>query len=235
MSRGEVAFTNDPSSVPVPELALIGIFEENQIILSAWSQMQQQARVPSFIGSNAHENLLPKITPDGERLDSYRRMPHWWSNYVMLPRGTAVTSATLKTAISAGNTFAAFDYLGYPTGFDFHAESGGQTYEMGSQIPPGSPATSLVVTAPTVYGLKPIDQKPDITVQIMQAVGTGRKVIASGTGTVTAPNVGTGVYRAQVMSVPKHLTPNLGNSPQQYLAQPLLWIYGNSIWVGTSF
>lgn len=229
-----LAMNSDPSSVPVPELGLIAIFEENPIILAAWSQMAQASRVPSFLGSNAHENVLPNKTPDGERLDSYRRMMHWWANYAMLPAGTAVTTATTKAAIAAGRTFGSFDYLGYPTGFDFHAEAGGQIYEMGDQVPPGV-ATTLVATAPTVYGLKPINQVPVITVSILQAQGTGWTVIASGSGTVTAPAVANGVYRAEVQSIPNHLIPNLGTSPQQYLTAPLLWVYGNTIWVGTSF
>ncbi len=229
----ETAFKNDPGSVPVPELALIAIFQENQTILAAWSQMAQHARVPSFIGSNAHENLLPKPTPDGERLDSYRRLLHWWSNYVMLPKGTALGTTNVKAAIAAGRSFASFDYLGYPTGFDFHAEAGGQIYEMGDQIPPGV-TTQLVAVAPTVYGLEPTDAVPDVTVSILQAKGTGWTVVASGKGTVTATAAAQGVYRAEVHTVPRHLTPHLGSSPSKYLAAPLLWVYGNTIWVGTS-
>jgi hypothetical protein len=229
-----LALQNAPSTVPVPELGIIGIFEENTTILTDWSQMAQKARVPSFIGSNAHENVLPTITYDGERLDSYRRMLHWWSNYVMLPKGTTISTSVLKQAIAAGHTFASFDYLGYPTGFDFHAETGGMVYEQGDQIPAGTATTNLVVVAPTVYGLKPIDQVPQITVRILQATGTTWTEVASGTGTVTATNVSTGVYRAEARIVPNHLTPNLGSSPSQYLTEKL-WIYGNTIWVGTGF
>ena len=105
---------------------------------------------------------------------------------------------------------------------------------MGDEVPAGV-STTLVAVTPTVYGLKPIDQVPVITVSILQAQGTGWTVIASGAGTVTAPAVANGVYRAEVQTIPKHLTPNLGSSPQQYLSEPLLWVYGNTIWVGTGF
>jgi hypothetical protein len=228
-----LALGNNPSSVADPEIGLIAFFQEDATTQSYWSQMVQVARVPSFIGSNAHENVFPNLACDGERLDSYRRMLHWWSNYVMLPQGTALSTTALKQAIAAGHTFAAFDYLGYPTGFDFHAESGGTTYEQGDQVPPGG-TTNLVVVAPTVYGLTPMDQAPQIRVRILQAMGTTWNEIASGTGTVTAMAVPTGVYRAEARIIPNQLTPHLGPMASQYLTEKV-WVYGNTIWVGTNF
>jgi hypothetical protein len=226
-----LTMNKDPSSVPVPELGLIAIFEENQTILTLWSQMAQKGRVPSFLGSNAHENVLPNSTPDGERLDSYRRMLHWWANYVMLPAGTTLDVTSAKAAIAAGRSFGSFDYLGYPSGFDFHAEAGGTIYEMGDQTPPSVPA-DLVVVAPTVVGLTSIDTPPLVRVRILKAEGTSWTEVAAGTGTVTAPAVAAGVYRAEARITPLHLKPNLGSTPDQYLSEQL-WIYGNAIWVGT--
>jgi hypothetical protein len=218
----------DPGAVPIPEIGLIAIFQENTTILTDWSQMVQMARVPNFVGSNAHENVLPQPTPDGERLDSYRRMLHWWSNYLQLPSGTVVDADNAKMALAAGRSFAAFDYLGYPTGFDFHAESGGKIYEMGDTVPAGT--TDLVVVAPTVSGLTSVDTPPEITVRIVKAEGMGWTEIAKGMGTVKASAVAPGPYRAEVLIVPNHLTPFLGRTPEKYLTQHL-WIYGNSIWV----
>lgn len=227
-----LAMNKEPDTVPVPELGLIAIFEENPNILTLWSQMVQMRRVPNFLGSNAHENVLPNPTPDGERFDSYRRMLHWWTNYVMLAPGTPVSTASVKAAIAAGRTFGSFDYLGYPSGFDFHAETGGTINEMGDQIPPGG-TTNLVVVAPTVLGLTSIDTPPTVRVRILKAEGTSWTEVAAGQGTVTAPAVPKGVYRAEARITPLHLKPNLGSSPDKYLGEQL-WIYGNPIWVGTS-
>jgi hypothetical protein len=221
----------DPGAVPVPELGLITIFQENTTILGLWAEMAQKSRIPNFLGSNAHENVLPGETWDGERFDSYRRMLHWWTNYVMLPGGTEVTEDAIKNAIAAGRTFGSFDYLGAPSGFDYHAEAGGKTYEMGDQIAPNV-STNLVVTAPTVVGLASIDTPPVVRVRILKAQGTSWMEVAAGSGTVTAMNVQPGVYRAEARITPLHLKPNLGRSPDQYLNEQL-WIYANPIWVGT--
>ena len=221
----------DPTSVPVPELGFIGIFQENTTILGLWSEWSQKVRIPNFLGSNAHENVLPGDTWDGERFDSYRRMLHWWTNYVMLPGGAEPTVDAVKGAIAAGRSFGSFDYLGYPSGFDYHAEAGGMTYEMGDQIAPNVP-TKLVVVAPTVVGLQSIDTPPVIRVRILRAEGTSWTEVAAGTGTVSAMNVTPGVYRAEARITPLHLKPNLGTSPEKYLDEKL-WIYSNPIWVGT--
>ena len=217
-----------PTEVPVPELGLIGIFEENTTILSLWSQFVQQTHVPSFIGSNAHENVLPSKTPDGERFDSYRRLLHWWSNYVQLPSGQAVDEPAVKAALAAGHSFGSFDYLGYPDGFDFHAESGATVFEMGATAATGT--ADLVAVAPTVHGLKAIDAAPVVTARILKAEGTGWTEVAKGTGTVKVTGAAPGAYRAEVRILPNHLVPNLGAHPDKFLKEQL-WVYGNPIWI----
>src|SRR5262249_41056840 len=79
-----------PNQLPVPELGLYLVFEETEITLRRWAEAVQHRRLPSVLGSNAHRNVFSDPSPDGERLDSYRRVLHWFSNYVLVRAGDAV-------------------------------------------------------------------------------------------------------------------------------------------------
>ena len=218
-----------PETLPSPELALYTVFEETQETLKQWALLAPKRRLPSFLGANAHQNVFQQKSPDGERIDSYRRMLHWFSNHLLLPEGTQLTIDGAKQAIREGHSYAVFDYLGTPEGFEWRAEAGGKAVDMGGAIE--APA-SLVARAPAVFGLGSADEPPVITVRILRASGETWEEVASGQGEVAVPTAPPGVYRSEVRILPNHLKPHLGNEPSRFLRE-VIWIYGNTIHVGT--
>src|SRR5690606_23661334 len=109
--------------------------------------------------------------PDGERIDSYRRMMMWMSNHLLVrpDAGGAWDDRALKEALSGGRLYGAFEVLGYPEGFDFHAEAGVAIGEMGDELALGAGPVELVVRQPRVRALDPQLPAPELTLRILVA------------------------------------------------------------------
>jgi hypothetical protein len=182
------------------------------------------------LATDAHRNSLPGLASDGERFDSYRRMMHWFSNYVLVPPGE-IDDLTVKQAISEGRVYGAFDLLGYPAGFDFHARVGETVYEMGALVPAGA-AVELRLELPRVHGLSPNAAEPAIRGVISRAEEGSWAEVASGSDALEV-EVEPGVYRAEVRMIPEHLRSSLGERAEDYLGERV-WVYSNPIYVGTA-
>jgi hypothetical protein len=224
----------NPDAWPHPELVIAGVFEENQRALSLWSRMVQMKRMPTYVGPNAHQNTVPQQQTDGERLDSYRRMLHWFTNYATIHKDQPLTMEAVKEAVLAGHMYQAFEYLGTPTGFDFYANAGATTFEMGAEVPKGM-AVTLHVAAPTVAGLPATDKQPEVSVRIVKAAAPAQWVeVKRGSGEITFEATEPGVYRAEARIVPHHLEKLFGSDPTPYMHE-MLWIYSNAIYVGMDY
>lgn len=224
---------SDPEGMPAVELAIITVFQENPRDLLRWALAVQQGPMPAVLATDAHRNTFPKPSPDGERLDSFRRMMHWFSNYVLVPADAPLDDALLKQAISHGRMYGGFDYLGYPVGFDFFAEQAGAIHEMGDTI--SGQGVELVLALPSVYRLDPALDPPAIRGLILRAEADGSwSEVASSTTDLRSP-VGPGAYRAEVRMVPHHLLPWLGDKPDYDIPdkfmRELIWVYSNPIYV----
>lgn len=223
-----------PEELPVGELLLIAIFAENQLDLLNWSSVSQVKHIATSFGTDAHRNVAPGLLDDGDRLDSFRRLMHWFSNYVLVPEGQVATldDRIYKDLIQKGHMFNVFDYLGYPIGFDFHGEVGTTIYEMGDVAPKDATVT-LKVALPSVYKLDPRVEAPLIRGRIFKATGETWVEVPTTLdekGLLSA-NVQNGVYRAQIDITPKHLAKYMQKSGKTYLGEKP-WIYSNAIWVG---
>ncbi len=222
------AMRSDPSKIPAIELGILAFLEENERDLQHWARVVQKRRMLGIMATDAHQNVFQAPSPDGERLDSFRRMMHWFSNYVLVPAGT-VDDKVLKEGLAAGRVFGAFHVFGYPQGFDFHAEVGDQVYEMGAELAT-APAT-LVVTKPTVARLDPKGPQPELKLRLLKAKADETwEVVAETNADLLEYEVGAGVYRAEVRVVPHHLLPWLGTQPEKFLKE-YPWIYANAIYV----
>ena len=224
---------SDPEKMGEVELALGTLFQESEKDLYRWAMAVQQGHMPGVLATDAHRNVFPNPSKDGERIDSFRRMMHWFSNYLLVPEGE-VDDAVLKEAIGHGRMYGAFDYLGYPVGFDFHAEAGGAFFEMGDSVDPAS-GVELVLQLPQVYLLDPRLTPPDINGRILRATPEGEwELIDQGTSDLRTA-VSAGVYRAEVRMVPYHLEPWMGDFPEHDIPQRFMvdtiWIYSNPIYV----
>lgn len=225
--------TRDPQSVPVPELGLYVLFEEEEFTFERWAKRAQLKRTTSFLGSNAHRNVLPEPVWDGERIDSYRRNLHWFSNYALVPEGEVADIDAFEAAIAAGRSYGAFDAIGTPKGFDVYATVGEAVYEMGDEIPDRQ--ATLHVTNPTVAGLGPDDEPPEVWSVILRAEPDGSwEEVGRGEGDFTFELSRPGAYRVVVHILPLHLVPFLGNDPDRFLKEAP-WIYGNLIYVGMDY
>ncbi len=219
--------TSTPELLPTPELLLLPIWQENTADLERWSRAAETRRLTGVLATDAHRNALPGDAGDGERMDSFRRMMHWFSNYLLLDPGE-FDDQTLKQAIKAGHAFGAFHFLGYPQGFDFYGQSGKTILEMGDEIRTGDPVT-LRVKRPRVYALDPEADPPRIIARLLRAQDGGWIELEANEGDIQR-EVGAGVYRAEIRMHPNHLRQWLGREPDNYLRE-LVWVYSNPIYV----
>lgn len=220
-----------PWRVPIPELGLAAFLLENETDLATWSTLLGEGRKTGILATDVHRNTFDGLSTDGERLDSYRRLMHWFANYVLLPPGE-VDDRSLKEAIRRGRLYGSFDVFGYPIGFDFFAEAGATRYEMGDEVP-AAPAPTLRLVLPAVHHLDPAGPQPAIRGRILRAAAGGTwEEVAAGVEDLSYVVAAEGVYRAEVRITPEHLRPWLGLRADLYVVERP-WIYANPIYVGT--
>ncbi len=202
------------------DLAFLAVYEEQTISLERWDALQVAAPTVGIAGTDAHQNVLPTLMPDGERGDSYRRMISWFSN-VLLTDGSG--PADLQAALAAGRSFVAFEVLGAPTGFSVsYTAPGGDPQEMSGS---GAAGGTLTVGCAALSPDTPQDgNAPEITTLVFKdgapfAEGCGDYVLDS-----------PGVYRVRVDIVPHHLSAVLGSAQQLVHSYP--WLYSNAFRIG---
>ncbi|GAB4307311.1 MAG: hypothetical protein Kow0090_22200 [Myxococcota bacterium] len=226
-----IRMKKEPEKIPAIELSIISIFQESEADLFRWSKALMVKPLPAALATDSHRNVFDTPSPDGERLDSFRRMMHWFSNYILVPTEGDLNDAVFKEAIGKGRMYGAFDFLGYPVGFDFHAEANGEIYEMGDNI--AAEEATLKVTLPYVYRLNPTAGKPDIRGRILRAADGEWEEVGSGEDDFSVA-VGKGAYRAEIRITPEHLREWLGARPDDYI-KDTIWVYSNPIYVGMEY
>lgn len=221
-----------PEELPQSDLVFLPIVNEDPRYTDTWgSVLATGARRVTTMATDCHENTFPQILPDGERIDSYRRMMLWFSNHLLVrpkPDGSW-DDTSLKDALRAGRLYGAFEIFGYPHGFDYHAAEGGAAREMGESASLAAGAT-LHVTRPSVSLLDRRAQAPIITVKLLRAREGGWDTVAEGQGDLDYTPAAPGAYRAEVRIVPRHLREYLA-SYAELADQDFVWIYANPIYV----
>lgn len=205
----------DTSSGAQPDLLFLTVHQAQAPSLAAWDALLQRGPMMGTAGSDAHQNVLPALLQDGERVDSYRRTLRWFSTWLLTRSDGA---AGIDEAVAARRAHVVFEALGTPASFDVWVESGGEAYEVGGDAPPGT----LTVTCPTLadgspYGAEP----PEITVRVLRDGALWQE----GCGSY---EVERGVYRVEVEQVPHHLAGFLGPAADA-LVRPYPWIYSGAI------
>jgi hypothetical protein len=207
-----------------PDLALLAFLDVNQNALDKWATVSLRRPVVGTAGTDAHENVLPNELLDGERMDSYRRMMSWFSNYVLAADDSL---DAFRDGLTAGRLFVAFDTLGDPAGFDAWAEPvAGTRIEMGRSGAPDLTTSSIRATVPV-----PVDAlggSPSMRTVLLRSNGTTWVQVAeAGTGDVRFPVTEPGVYRIEVRMVPSHLRPYLDRLTR-LADKEQVWIYTNT-------
>jgi hypothetical protein len=232
--------TNKDPGLPHPDLIILPAISEDPIYLGTWGTvLARGAHRVTTMGTDCHRNSFPQILPDGERIDSYRRMMGWFSNHLLV-RPAADGSwddLALKEALRAGRLYGAFEVLGVPAGFDYHLElppagaAAPVVREMGESATVAEGAT-LKVAMPRLRHLDPKADAPVLTARILRARENGWDVVASGAGDLSFAAATAGVYRAEIRMTPRHLVASLGDYADSLGKNgDLVWIYSNAIYI----
>ena len=220
---------NGGEGLPHSDLLIYPIFQEVDKYLSTWGTvLSTGTRAVTTMGSDAHRNAFPQELPDGERIDSFRRMMMWFSNHVLIDK-EGWNDRDVKDAMRAGRLYGVFEYLGYADGFDAYAESASGTVEIGGQVALAD-SPEIHALAPTVQRVDPDVTPPEITLHLLRAIDGGFDQVASGTTMLHYIVEEPGAYRVEVRMAPLHIKSYLGNY-KGTAGQPRVWIYANPFYV----
>lgn len=214
----DIADFTDPDGVAEPDLLFLAVVQEQAPSLLAWDTLSARGPTFGFAGTDAHQNALPITLRDGERGDSYRRMMRWFSNWLLLSPGAAVTAEAVEEAQRAGRSYVVFEAFGTPADFDVALyDASGARHEIGADAPPGE----LRVRCPRLAALSPRGlTPPEISARVLR----DGQPFAEGCGAHTLSDPG--VYRVVFTITPHHLSPFLGEDPASHVHEAV-WIYAN--------
>jgi hypothetical protein len=211
-------FLLDPDQSLSPDYLFLEFFKLYPVYLDRWNQsIAKGLQLLVVGGTDAHENVFKQKISDDERLDSYRRLTGFMSNWVRSP-GSDYFS--IKSALKQRQSFWVLEGLGTPSGFDFHAVTGivsdassddskNQIIEVGGAgeqvkeivfVTPKFDVENRYVTQPKLIRseLHHIDQNAKETI-VASVEGQGQTMIYK--------NPVAGTYRVHVWMKPTHLRP----------------------------
>jgi len=230
-----IEFADSNPGHPEPDLAMLSFLSPNGPAIDKWHALLKDGRhIAVTAGSDAHENAIPVLLPDGERGDSYRRVLRWFGNIALVADPKNVDQ--IQEALATGRNFAVFEILGTPVGLDIRAVTpGGQTIELGGTVPLAQGAI-LTVDIPTVLDLDPSLPQPTIRAKVYWIDPAGPvSVIADSDsaveGQLSVQLGAPGAYRVEISIVPSHRGPYLHDLGTAMAEQELPWIYASPIYV----
>ena len=216
---------------PHPDLAPLGFLEPNPNAADMLEALGQTQHIGMTAGTDAHQNVFPNDAWDGERIDSYRRMTRWFNNRLRVEPPLSPESA--RAALLAANNHAVMEVFGTPLDFDFSAERGTETFDIGAEITRTDDPLRLRVTLPTLDPRTPRGaSEPQMRGVLYRADADGRTVVQEWTeGAIDVAATDAGVYRVEVFITPLHLAPYLGEVVEEYVSREKLWIQTSPIFV----
>ncbi len=229
---GLLAKLGTPELLPHPDLTVMPIISEDPAYLETWGTVLARGeRRVTTMGTDSHRNSFQQLLPDGERVDSFRRMMIWFSNHLLVKGASdgKWDDSHLKDALRAGRLFGVFEFLGFARGFDYHAVAGGAPKEMGSDASLAA-GVELRVTMPEIVDLDPAVSPPALTIRILRAKEGGWDVVHTSDSDVTFAVTEKGAYRAEVRMIPRHLEGHLSSFAAE-ADEDFAWIYSNPIYV----
>ncbi len=220
--------------LPDPNTFLSAYNLEDPAYLTTWGTVlfRGYKRVTTM-ATDCHRNTLPQIAQDGDRIDSYRRMMEAFSNHLLITPNASGSydDRDLKAALRAERLYGAFDFMGYPIGFDFYGQEAGAAgaiHEMGEEVAVGA---TLHIAQPKIQNLDPGAMTPTISTHLYVAIDGGWNEVASNSGpSLTFTTVSPGAYRAEIRMTPVHLRAFMGKRLDLIHADRP-WVYSNAIYV----
>ncbi len=211
---------------PHADLAYLAVWRENPLALAAWDGLQVFGPMLGFAGSDIHENVPFRPAPDGDRIDSYRRLGGWFSNWLLLPEGP-VTWEAVRAALEARRLVIVFDLMGPPEGLAVWAEGPAGRLELGADAP-FAPGHTLHVQPPTA----PAGAEVSVIAWRVDPAGARQAVqqteLSAAPAPLAVPIEQPGAYWVEVVQVPHGLTPELGADYARFV-RPMTWIYTNAV------
>jgi len=217
------------ANLPHPDVALLPLMKTDERYMSIWgSVLARGVQRATFMGTDAHQNLFDAPLSDDERVDSYRRLMVAFSNHVLVSEDLAWDDLAVKHSIRQGRIFGVFEILGYPSGFDYRAETPTQTFEMGSLLQLAD-QPELIVQIPRMKGAT----QPLLRAEILRAVAGGWEVVASSSALeeLRYQPEEPGAYRTAISMLPSHLEAHMGDFTSKIADEWFVWIYSNPIYV----
>ena len=222
--------TPEMTNLPEPDLAFLAFVLPNEPALNALEQAGMTRPLGVSAGTDAHQNVFPNLAPDGERIDSYRRMMRWFNTRIAV--SPSASPLEVHQALKNRQTWIALEIVGEPIDFEMTVNSGSQTWEMGSEMTLIEGST-LHIALPTLSPSSPQgNTAPNIEGRLYHYDGAQRQLLhtwSDGTE-LDWPLTETGVYRAEVWIQPKHLEPYLG-SYTEYADKWVPWIYSGAFFL----
>ena len=220
----------DPLQIEQPDLAFMTVGQRPALYEAKWDELLAQGL--NFFGTaatDAHENLFPGTTRDGERIDSFRRIMRWVSNHLLV---TDMSAAAAKTAVTNGRFAMVFEALGTPVGFGFHAEVSSAVVEMGSTQAFVAGQTHLKLALPSLHPSSPRGNRtPVMKLRILKVASTGATVVAEATdAAIDFVATQAGVYRAEIKIQPRHLSDFLSYDHAR-AEEEYTWVLANPIYL----
>lgn len=223
---------DEPEALPFSDLVFLPIVSEDKRYLERWgSVLAAGKKRVTTMGTDCHRNTFKDLLPDGERIDSYRRMMSWFSNHLLVKPDASggFGDLELKEALRNGRLYGAFEVLGFPKGFDFHAQVGGAVVEMGGEAQ-ASASPELRARLPELEKLSAGVKRPDYVVRLLRAKNGGWDVVHETAADLSYVVSEPGAYRVEVRIKPRHLLGYLA-SYAELAERDFVWIYSNAIYV----
>lgn len=202
----------DPYNQLVPDLGFLHFMEVFPVYLKLWNELIDSGyKVIGIAGTDSHQNVLPQVVADHERLDSHRRVTRFLSNHFLVS-GTAVSD--IKSAIKNGRGWVVFEGLGSPVGMDFYAQVGTSTVGVGETLALAGGSARFTVPLPTLYSQTPQGSEKPSTILRLKRIKTGgtEEVVASAVdGSIDYTTSKSGAYRVEISIIPRHLKKYLGD------------------------
>ncbi len=204
-----------------PDLALLAFLSDNQPSLDRWAALLAEGPVTGTAGTDAHENVFQQVASDGERLDSYRCMLSWFSNYLLV---TDDSWQAAQAALAAGRIVIGFDLFAPIDGFDARVLADGARHEVGATLT-WAPGAELRVDVPRFSGPGGAAQ---ITTRLLRAEGESWvEVATTPDASLVYPIEAPGIFRVEVRVTAEHLRPVLYEL-ERFASADYPWIMTNA-------
>ena len=221
--------TSDMSDVPESDLAFLTFVLPNEPAIRVLEEAGMQKALGISAGTDAHQNVFPNLAPDGERIDSYRRMMKWFNTRIVVDENASPLD--VHNALKQRKSWVVMEVFGTPKNFSMELHTETKTLPMGSEL---SLEVGMILqtSIPTLTDTSPQgDIHPNFEGRLYHYNGEQRNLVHTwNEGELNWKIEMTGIYRVEIWIQPLHLQPYLG-AYQEYAENWVPWIYTGAFFI----